>query len=105
MSSIPPSTTSPGSPGAREGHLGELFAAAGLRDVESTTVSARVEYATFDEWWEPFTGGVGPAGAYVASLDADRRAELREACRRLLPVAPFVITARAWASRGVVGPP
>ena len=88
--------------GAREGHLAELFEAAGLRDVEATTVSARVEYAAFDEWWEPFTGGVGPAGAHVASLNADRRAELRETCLRLLPAAPFAITARAWASRGVV---
>lgn len=91
--------------GAREGHLGQLFTAAGLCDVENTTVSARVEFATFDEWWEPFTRGVGPAGGHVASLDADRRAELRETCRRLLPAAPFVITALAWASRGVVGPP
>ena len=91
--------------GTREGHLGELFAAAALRDVELSTFSAHVEYATFDEWWEPFTEGVGPAGGFVASLGADRRAELRETCRRLLPGAPFVITARAWASRGVVHRP
>jgi SAM-dependent methyltransferase len=88
--------------GAREGHLAELFEAAGLRDVEASTVTSRVEYATFDEWWDPFTGGVGPAGAHVATLDADGRAELREACLRLLPAAPFAITATAWASRGVV---
>jgi SAM-dependent methyltransferase len=88
--------------GAREGQLGELFAVASLRDVESSTVTARVEYETFEEWWEPFTGGVGPAGAHVASLDVDRRAVLREACRDLLPAAPFEITALAWACRGVV---
>ena len=45
--------------------------------------------------------GVGPAGAYVASLDTDRRLELRERCRALLPAAPFVLTARAWAARGL----
>jgi SAM-dependent methyltransferase len=90
--------------GTREGHLAELFEAAGLRDVEATTFSARVEYATFDEWWDPFTSGVGPAGDHVASLDADRRVELREACLRLVPAGQFVITARAWASRGVVRP-
>jgi len=43
--------------GAWEGQLGELFEAAGLRDVEAATVSAKIEYATFGEWWEPFTGG------------------------------------------------
>jgi SAM-dependent methyltransferase len=88
--------------GAREGHLAELFEAAGLDDIEAAIVTSRVEYATFDEWWEPFTGGVGPAGAHVAALDGDRRAELREACVRLIPPGPFAITATAWASRGVV---
>ncbi len=89
-------------PGVREGHLAELFAAAGLRDVEATTVVASVEYQTFDEWWEPFTGGAGPAGAYVVGLDPERRNELREACRRQLPAGSFVVTATAWASRGTV---
>jgi SAM-dependent methyltransferase len=87
--------------GAREGHLAELFEAAGLRNIEATTISASLEHPSFEAWWEPFTGGVGPAGAYVAGLDPDRRAELREACRRLLPGAPFLLTARAWAARGV----
>src|SRR5512141_1232856 len=40
--------------GAREGHLAELFASAGLRDVETTILSADLEHGTFDEWWEPF---------------------------------------------------
>ena len=87
--------------GAHEGHLAELFEAAGLRRIEATVLSASVAHPTFDEWWEPFTGGVGPAGSYVASLDAERQAELRERCRALLPVAPFVRTARAWATRGL----
>lgn len=88
--------------GAREGHLAELFASAGLRDIQETTVSATVEHPSFEEWWEPYTEGVGPAGAYVASLDPERRRELREACRRMLPSAPFVLTARAWAARARV---
>ena len=87
--------------GAREGHLAELFAAAGLREIQATVLSADLEHATFDGWWEPFTGGVGPAGSYVAGLDAGRQADLREQCRSLLPVAPFVLPARAWATRGL----
>ena len=47
--------------GAREGHLGELFHQAGLRDVEAGSLSVEVEHQTFEEWWEPFTLGVGPA--------------------------------------------
>jgi len=87
--------------GAREGHLAELFAAAGLRDIEERTVSATVEHPSFEEWWEPYTEGVGPAGAYVASLDPGAQEKLRETCRRMLPTAPFLLTARAWAVRGV----
>jgi ubiquinone/menaquinone biosynthesis C-methylase UbiE len=88
--------------GAREGHLAELFRAAGLQEIEATVVSSSLEHKTFQDWWEPFTGGVGPAGAHVASLDAERRVELRERCRSLLPAEPFVLTARAWAARGRV---
>jgi SAM-dependent methyltransferase len=87
--------------GAREGHLVELFEIAGLRGIDATMLTASLEHSTFDEWWEPFTRGVGPAGSYVASLDTDRRTQLRETCRALLPKGPFVITARAWAARGL----
>jgi SAM-dependent methyltransferase len=86
--------------GARAGHLSELFEAAGLEDVQETTVTSSLEHRSFEEWWEPYTLGVGPAGAYAASLDPDWQADLRERCRRRLPAAPFVLTARAWAARG-----
>jgi len=88
--------------GAREGHLAELFGAAGLRGVEDGVLSVDVEHPSFEEWWERFTLGVGPAGTYVASLDPTRQARLQELCRELLPPPPFVVTALAWAARGIV---
>lgn len=88
--------------GAREGHLAELFKAAGLHRVEDGVLSVDVEHPSFDEWWEPFALGVGPAGAYAARLEASRLARLRERCRERLPAAPFVLTARAWVARGLV---
>jgi SAM-dependent methyltransferase len=87
--------------GAREGHLAQLFEAAGLRDVEDGVLTVSVEHPTFEEWWEPFTLGVGPAGGYAAGLDAERQHVLRDRCRELLPPAPFMLTVRAWAARGV----
>jgi SAM-dependent methyltransferase len=87
-------------PGAREGHLAELFDAAGLHDVKSAVLSVSREHATFDDWWEPYTRGVGPAGVYAAGLDPEHLAELRERCRRLLPAPPFELVAKAWAVRG-----
>ena len=87
--------------GAREGHLAQLFGAAGLRAIETATLSADLEHSSFEAWWEPFTRGVGPAGTYVGGLGLDRQTELREALRRRLPAGPFVLTVRAWAARGL----
>ena len=88
--------------GTREGHLAQLFQEAGLEEIEQSVLSVDLEHPTFDEWWEPFTLGVGPAGGFTAGLDPQRRSELRERCRELLPTAPFVVTAKAWAARGLV---
>ena len=88
--------------GAREGHLGQLLKQAGVREIEEGVLSVSVEHPTFEDWWEPFTLGVGPAGAYMTGLDAKRQARLREHCREMLPAAPFVLTAQAWAARGLV---
>jgi ubiquinone/menaquinone biosynthesis C-methylase UbiE len=87
--------------GAREGDLTRLFDGAGLREIEETALSVSLEHPSFEEFWEPYTFGVGPAGAYVEKLDPDRRAQLRERCREALPDAPFVLTARAWTARGL----
>ncbi len=86
--------------GVRDGHLAELLRAAGLHSVEQTAISVSLDHPSFESWWDPFVQGVGPAGAYAVSLDQNRQAELREACRVRLPNAPFAITAWAWAARG-----
>jgi SAM-dependent methyltransferase len=85
--------------GAREGALATLFRDAGSRGVEEAVLAVSVRHASFEEWWEPFTLGVGPAGAYVAALDGGGRADLRERCRQQLGDEPFTITGRAWAAR------
>jgi len=89
-------------PGSREGQLSDLFNDARLGAVEETGLVVPVEHPTFDDWWEPFTLGVGPAGVYVASLDPEHRERLRATCARMLPEAPFTLEVRAWAARGVV---
>lgn len=87
--------------GAGEGDLGRLFREAGLREIEESTLSVSVEHPSFEEWWEPYTGGVGPAGAYVKTLSPDQQRELRDRCRALLPDGAFVLVSRAWAARGL----
>jgi len=88
-------------PGARGGDLERLLQEAGLGGVEERLLTVEVEHRSFDEWWEPFTLGVGPAGAYVQGLAQDARDRLRERCRELHPAAPFAVSASAWAARGV----
>jgi SAM-dependent methyltransferase len=88
--------------GARAGHLAELFDATGLHRVEQGSLAVNVEHPSFEDWWEPFTLGVGPAGAYAAGLDGNRQTALRDLCRERLPPPPFVLTARAWVARGHV---
>ena len=84
--------------GVREGHLAELLAQAGLGVAEVTTLTVQARQDGFDSWWETFTLGVGPAGAYLTSLPADRQDELHERCRRQLPEGPFEVSATAWAA-------
>lgn len=88
--------------GARRGHLAALLDAAGVRDIEESSLTVEVEHQSFAEWWQPYTLGVGPAGRFVARLEPTRRACLRELCRERLPAAPFVVSANAWAARGFV---
>lgn len=87
--------------GAREGHLGELFADAGLAFIEETSLEASVRFESFDDWWEPFTLGVGPAGAHAQARNDEARVLLRARCEELLPAAPFTLSTWAWAARGV----
>jgi ubiquinone/menaquinone biosynthesis C-methylase UbiE len=88
--------------GGREGHLAELFAQAGLREIDQAELAVQVEHDSFDEWWEPFMLGVGPAGSYLATVDPARQVELRERCREQLDHTPFTFATRAWAARGLV---
>jgi SAM-dependent methyltransferase len=95
----PAATDESGLAGAREGHLAELCAAAGLRDPVSDNLTVSVTWPSVAAWWETFTHGIGPAGAYVAALDEPGRTRLRDRCAELLPTAPFTIDAVAWTVR------
>ena len=88
--------------GARGGDLSRLFRKAGLQDIVETELWVSVEHATFDDWWEPYMLGVGPAGDYVTGLDEEGRSRLRALCQERLPEAPFELRACAWAARGLV---
>jgi ubiquinone/menaquinone biosynthesis C-methylase UbiE len=89
---------------SRPGELGGLWESAGLREVEVSPIAAEAAYDDFDDLWAPFPTGVGPAGAYAASLDAEAQAALRDEFARRLgdPEGPFQLAARAWCAVGRV---
>lgn len=85
--------------------LDELWRKVGLEDVETSALDVGTAYADFEELWEPFTLGIGPAGAFCASLDPEQRDRLRDNLLTRLgsPAGPFTLGARAWAVRGTPG--
>ena len=87
--------------GARRGDLGRLLRDAGCIEVDQTELTVTVHHAGFDEWWEPYTLGVAPAGRQLAALSAEDRERVRARCAELLPSGPFAVTATAWAARGI----
>jgi SAM-dependent methyltransferase len=99
--------------GAGEAHEGQmryaspeelraLWSEAGLEGVEVTPLVVEASYDDFDDLWQPFTMGVGPAGSYATGLDAERQEALRGRMRASLgdPPGPFTLTARAWCAVG-----
>jgi SAM-dependent methyltransferase len=85
-----------------EGELAELWREAGLRDVRFGELVVHTAYTDFEDLWSPLLAGVAPSGAFVKSLDDERRAALHDAYRSRLGVGdgPFELTARAWAVAG-----
>lgn len=90
-------------PLCRPGPLHELFAGAGLADVEVGAIDVPTVFGNFDDYWTPFLGRQGPAPGYCMSLPEERRQALRDRLRSILPTDPdgsIHLTARAWAIRG-----
>jgi ubiquinone/menaquinone biosynthesis C-methylase UbiE len=87
--------------------LAQLWDEVQLHDVLLEPLVVDMKFASFNDYWEPFMGGQGPAGAYVASLTP----ESRDAIARVLharflkddPFGSFTIQSRAWAIKGTVG--
>ena len=88
-----------------EGQLAQLWRATGLEGIKEVTLELHTDFTFFDDYWVPFTKGVGPPGVYVASLSAEERDALRDALRKRLVGdrdRPFSLRAKALAVRGTV---
>jgi SAM-dependent methyltransferase len=86
--------------GAAEGDIAERMRRVGLADVRDGALAAHADYTGFDDFWEPFTFGVGPAGEHLRTLSPEAQEQVRDACRATLPDGPFTLDARAWFACG-----
>ena len=91
-------------PLCKKGELAAAWRQAGLHDVRETSLRTTLRFSSFDDYWEPFRLGQGPAGAYVARLPPERQVELAQRLRRRLlgeeTDHPIELQASAWAVRG-----
>jgi SAM-dependent methyltransferase len=91
---------------ARKGELAAVWRGAGLLDVKEAAVGVPLSFSSFEDYWQPFLDGVGPAGAWVASLDEPGRKKVETRLRKSLlgerADGPIVLQARAWCVRGQV---
>jgi SAM-dependent methyltransferase len=92
-------------PIAQPDRLAAAFRDAGLREVETAAIEVATPFVDFADYWTPFLSGVGPAPAYVASLDAIAKQRLQDRLDATLPRdsdGSIDLIARAWTVRGTV---
>jgi SAM-dependent methyltransferase len=89
-------------PLSARGELAELWRTHGLRDIHQQPLTIDTAFGSFDDYWQPFLCGQGPAGVYVSSLSTSARHALESALRERPGDAGSALRARAWAVRGVV---
>lgn len=91
---------------ARSGEIAQLFSEVGLTDIRETTLDVDTTYAGFDELWDGFGAGIGPAGAYCVALAEQDRNTLRALLHARLgnPTGAFTLTAVARAAIGTRPP-
>jgi SAM-dependent methyltransferase len=86
------------------GELEAAFAEAGVRDIVAASLTMRMVYADFADYWEPIASAQGPVGDYVRQLDPGSLAGLADAVGAAYlagrPDGPRSMTATAWAAKG-----
>lgn len=85
--------------------LATLFKESGLHAVEVTAIDVTTHFSDFDDFWNSFLGGQGPAPAYTMGLSEIARTRLRDHLQMCLPIqenGSIHLSARAWAVRSIV---
>jgi ubiquinone/menaquinone biosynthesis C-methylase UbiE len=91
-------------PMTRPGELATAWHKAGFENVQEGTLTIRMEFASFFDYWAPYVGKEGPVAEYVSTLSADQQQKLKDAVERAYldgehdGVRSYAAT--AWVVRG-----
>lgn len=87
------------------GELAATWKKIGLSEITEASLTIRMEFQSFADYWEPFLGGQGMSGAYIKGLTDEKRSliehyvRLAYLCGGEDGLRSFAST--AWAVRGV----
>ena len=84
--------------------LEQSFKQAGLENMGIHAIDIPTSFRDFNDYWQPFLGGIGPAPGYVASLNEEQKQKLASQLKERLPIAsdgPFSLTAWSWAIKAL----
>ena len=96
-------------PLCKQGEIAGLWRSAGLENIHEQRLEVEMNFKSFQDYWEAFLVGQGPAGAYVKQVGRNHLQIPRDEVKRLLSrrvqqdeAAPFTLHGRAWAVRGSI---
>jgi SAM-dependent methyltransferase len=89
----------------RPREIAQLFESTGMDTVVESMLRVSSSYGSFEELWNGFLAGVGPAGAYCVSLGDADRLRLRDAVFRRFGSPTGHFTLRAYAHCAVARVP
>jgi ubiquinone/menaquinone biosynthesis C-methylase UbiE len=93
-------------PMTRPGELARAWSEAGLQDIAQDTLTIRMDFQSFADFWAPCEGKDGPLADYVGTLGDDARASVRDAVMQAYldgdPDGPRSYAATAWTVKGTV---
>jgi ubiquinone/menaquinone biosynthesis C-methylase UbiE len=93
-------------PMSRPGELARSWRDAGLIDVVQDTLTIRMDFASFADFWSPAEGKDGPIAEYVGTLGEERRSTLRDVVKLAYldgeDDGPRSYAATAWVVKGKV---
>lgn len=88
------------------GEMARAFVAAGLQQVTEATLTIRMDFANFDDYWIPLINGQGTLAALLSTLPEAVQERVQSAVRQAYlseqPDGPRSFASVAWAVKGIV---